>query len=85
MRGSATGERRKPYREPTGIYPVGSYGRLIVALAIRTGITPKDLEQEDESVIATMVDILTDRNDDPTGEVGEDGVTDEQRAALLGS
>jgi hypothetical protein len=44
-----------------GPYAAGSLGRLIVELAVLTGIAPSVWAAESDTVIATAVDVLNER------------------------
>lgn len=61
---------RRRRRGDAGPYPDGSLNRLLVALAIRTGIPPSVWADEGEAVIITALHLLDEAADD-TAERGQ--------------
>jgi len=56
------GRARPSYQRGAG-FPEGTTGRMIAALAIRTGIAPSVLERERVEYVATMLDLILEAAD----------------------
>ncbi len=51
-------------RRVGGPYPSGSVGELICALALRTGISPRELAECDHADLLTMLNLAIAENDE---------------------